>query len=65
MRHKAQVHGGNQAYTAIAKNINPTPTQIKNEKRGSKRRKEVFFDQKKKFKKDLDYDDWSKYDDKS
>jgi hypothetical protein len=53
MRHKAQVHGGNQAYTATAKNISPTPTQLKNEKRGSKRRKEVFFDEKKGIKKIL------------
>ena len=59
MRHKAQVHGGSQAYTATAKNINPTPTQLKNEKRGSKRRKEVIFDQKKRYKQDDDYDDWS------
>jgi hypothetical protein len=64
IRHKMQVHGKSQAYTATPKHITPTPTQIQNERRGTKRRKEVIMDPKKRYKEDPDaditeYDDWS------
>jgi hypothetical protein len=64
MRHKATVHAKSQAYTATPKNIIPTPTQLKNEQRGTKRRKEIIMDPKKRYKEDpyadiTEYDDWT------